>query len=31
MWVPATIPYLAVALVLIGRNLARAADADRTA
>jgi putative membrane protein len=29
MWVPATLPYLAVALALIGRSLARAANADR--
>jgi putative membrane protein len=31
MWVPATLPYLAVALILIGRSLARAANADRIA
>lgn len=31
MWVPATLPYLAVALMLIGRSLARAASADHTA
>jgi putative membrane protein len=31
MWVPATLPYLAVALILIGRSLARAANADTVA
>ncbi len=31
MWVPATLPYLAVALVLIGRSLARATNADTIA
>ena len=31
MWVPATLPYLAVALMLIGRSLDRAANADRIA
>lgn len=31
MWVPATLPYLGVALILIGRSLARAANADRIA
>lgn len=31
MWVPATLPYLAVALGLIARSLSRAANADRIA